>query len=214
MIVLRSGRIEYYVGDRLHQDSMLTFQCEEAPKSGNRRATFLCDCGESVVSYVGHVKGLRTRSCGCWNVKVTSDRRTTHGMTDTGVYRSWVATIKKGRAGRCEHWDTYKNFHTDMHDTWFQGAVLARYGDSGIYEPGNCRWLTREENVRERHELSGEMYMCSDGRFGADVAEENGIAPNTFHMRVYKYGWTVDEACTIPTGSKRNDKTKTEVKTT
>jgi hypothetical protein len=198
------ARIEYSIGQRLHTESMLTYQCEEEPdKSGNRRATFLCDCGESTVVDIGSVKSLRTRSCGCWNAKATSERRTTHGMARTGIYQSWAATSTKGRAGRCEHWDTYENFHTDMFDTWFQGAVLARYGDAGIYEPGNCRWLTREENVREANELSGNMHMCSDGRFGADVAQENGIAQPTFSQRVRKLGWSVDEACTIPTGTRR-----------
>jgi hypothetical protein len=195
-------RIEYSIGQRLHTESMLAFQCEEAPKSEHRCATFLCDCGESVVADIGNVKSLKTRSCGCWRVKATSERRTTHGMTETGIYRSWKATSHKGRAGRCEHWDTYQKFHADMFDTWFEGAVLARYGDAGIYEPDNCRWLTRGENSREAHELSGNMHMCSDGRFGADVAQENGIAQPTFIQRVNR-GWSVDEACTIPTGSRR-----------
>jgi hypothetical protein len=198
------ARIEYKVGQRLHLDSMLAFQCEEAPsKSGKRRATFLCDCGESTVARIGDVKNLHTRSCGCWHVKATIERSTTHGMTETGIYRSWKATSQKGRAGRCEHWDTFQKFHDDMFDTWFQGAVIARYGDSGIYEPGNCRWLTNAENVREARELGGKMRRCSDGRFGLDVAKENGITPSTFNQRVTKLGWSVDEACTIPVRSRR-----------
>jgi hypothetical protein len=198
------ARIEYSIGQRLHTESMLTYQCDEAPgKSGKRRATFLCDCGESVVAQISAVKGLGTRSCGCWHAKATSERRTTHGMARTGIYRSWTSANNKGRAGRCEHWDTYQNFHDDMHDTWFEGAVLARYGDTGIYEPGNCRWLTNSENSREMHELSGKMHMCSDGRFGAEVAKENGISSNTFCHRVLSYGWPVDEACTVPVGSRR-----------
>jgi hypothetical protein len=137
------------------------------------------------------------------NVKVATEIHTTHGMKGTGIYQSWRATVNERRAGRCEHWDTYQNFHDDMYDTWFQGAVLARYGDTGIYEPGNCRWLSQAENVREMNELSGNMHMCSDGRFGLDVAKENGIAPTTFNSRVNKLGWSVDEACTVPVGSRR-----------
>jgi hypothetical protein len=198
------ARIEYKVGQRLHLDSMLAFQCDEAPsKSGNRRATFMCDCGESVVIQIGHVKCLATRSCGCWHVKSSSERLTTHGMKGTGIHQSWVSTNAKGRAGRCKKWDTYQNFHDDMFEWWFEGAVLARYGDTGIYEPGNCRWLTKGENNREANELSGKMRRCSDGRFGADVAKENGISSGTFRSRVNNCGWSVDEACTVPVGSRR-----------
>lgn len=44
-----------------------------------------------------------------------------------------------------------------------------------------------------------------DGRIASDVAKQNGISCSTWGTRVRQLGWSLDEAVTVPVGSKRPD---------
>ena len=91
----------------------------------------------------------------------------THGMTHTGVYRSWFAmrdrcedpkaVSYKWYGGRgikvCDAWQDFLTFYRDMGDRP-DGMTLDRINPDGNYEPGNCRWATAKEqaaNKRKRH---------------------------------------------------------------
>lgn len=115
--------------------------------------------------------------------------------------------------GVCERWNRFENFRDDMAATFFEGAVLGRYGDVGDYTPTNCRWITKAENTREMHELRdtgpptprgvddrehrNQAHLMADGRVAIHVALVNGINDSTFYMRIHD-GWTPDDAATVP----------------
>jgi hypothetical protein len=48
----------------------------------------------------------------------------------------------------CPRWQVYGNFKQDMENTWFDGATVDRINPDGNYEPGNCQWLPKGQNVR------------------------------------------------------------------
>ena len=51
-------------------------------------------------------------------------------------------------------WDKFESFLSDMGERPV-GTTLGRFGDLGDYEPGNCLWMTAEEQVIEAEVKSG-----------------------------------------------------------
>lgn len=89
-----------------------------------------------------------------------------HGYYGTAVHRRWVNMKRRcydvknrdyynygGRGIKvCERWlDSFLNFLADMGEPPTEAHTLDRFPDSdGNYEPGNCRWATRAEQVDNR----------------------------------------------------------------
>lgn len=90
---------------------------------------------------------------------------TTHGMSRTKTYNSWVSMLQrcynpnetgyKNWGGRgitvCDAWNnSFEAFLADMGERP-EGTSLDRIDNNGDYEPGNCKWSTRkEQNLNKR----------------------------------------------------------------
>lgn len=122
----------------------------------------LCDCGTTKAVHGAKLRRGATVSCGCYS----RDRVTTHGASrtgkKTGTYRSWEKM--KARClcptdnryeyygGRgitiCQSWvESFESFLADMGERP-PGTSLDRIDNSKGYEPANCRWATREQQMR------------------------------------------------------------------
>lgn len=125
-----------------------------------RRVFARCDCGAEVVVLFASLRSGKSKSCGCAKREASRARATKHGQRRTGLYYCWCNMKQRSSGkyprpayngvGRDPRWDDFVTFAADMGPTYFEGAVLARYGDQGDYGPTNCRWLTVSENSAER----------------------------------------------------------------
>lgn len=89
----------------------------------------------------------------------------THGRYGTPEYRAWDAMKQRctnpkangydGYGGRgitvCDRWRySFENFYADMGDRPSRDHSLDRIDNEGNYEPGNCRWATHSEQMKNR----------------------------------------------------------------
>jgi hypothetical protein len=168
-----------------------------------------CECGN-----IKSIRGSRiacgnTKSCGCIRREKSRIHCTqlgksnfTHGATRGGKwtreYLTWFSMRQRCEnpnhtkylyyGGRgisvCERWQKFENFLMDMGPKP-KGLTLDRHpNNDGNYEPGNCRWATWSEQMKNRRKWIKLKTHC---RFGHLLDSKNLI--------VRKNGWRSCRTC-------------------
>lgn len=117
----------------------------------------VCDCGKTIEAEGYLLKRGSVRSCGCLRVEVTASRVTTHGNSNTRLYRIWQSIkqrcenpndgnyIHYGASGvcLCDEWHNFVNFRDwALQNGYAKDLSIDRIDTYGNYEPSNCRWVT------------------------------------------------------------------------
>jgi hypothetical protein len=168
----------------MHDLLGMTFGALEVVKKTDKRSwkqiVWLCKCrcGKSVEVPTGPLVSRRTRSCGCRRIEACKKSATVHGAAANGgmapEYRIWIEMKQRcynpnsnryarygGRGiGVCARWrKSFKNFLADM-GAKPAGYSIDRIDNDGNYSPGNCRWVPRSEQSRNR---SNTAWVLIDG---------------------------------------------------
>ena len=138
-----------------------------------KRALWLCqcECGNKVTVIGDLLRNGHVRSCGCLRPEIiTKHGYAKHSQVDR-LYRVWRAMKTrcnnpnrkeyKYYGGRgitiCDEWNNYETFREwalkngyDENAEW--GVyTLDRIDSNGNYEPSNCRWISIEEQQRNKN---------------------------------------------------------------
>lgn len=134
------------------------------------------------------------------------------------MYRTWAhihdrcykphAAGYKNYGGRgitvCERWHTFANFHADMGDRP-EGLTLDRWPDgNGNYEPGNCRWATMTDQIKNRCKTIWITYQ-GETLCAKDWAKRLGLNYGTVKSRL-KRGWPHEMVLTYPMSASNGSK--------
>lgn len=170
--------------------------------------TRLCDIAKGYGKYCG-------RSC-------SHEGRVQHGAArhdhrTTTEYRIWTGIKTRclntadhnyqryGAQGIaiCDRWaNSFAAFLADVGPRPSLDHSIDRIDGKGNYEPGNCRWATRDEQGRNRR---NNTLLTANGetRCLAEWAEVTGVGRSTI-MRRLKLGWSVERAVLAPLRGNRS----------
>jgi hypothetical protein len=130
-----------------------------------------------------------------------------HGMTNTSIYKAWVAMRNRcsnkrnrfysGYGGRgisvCEEWNnSFQSFYNwSMSNGYKEELTIDRIENNGNYEPNNCRWVTMEVQSKNKR---NNIYVEIDGvsKTLTEWAKESGLKKVTVFRR-YHAGWKIED---------------------
>jgi hypothetical protein len=99
----------------------------------------------------------------------------------------------------CDRWKTsFENFFSDMGERPSRKHSLERIDNEKGYEPGNCRWATKREqlnNKRNNNRVTyrgAQMTMANAVRSAGDIITMNGARARL------RNGWSLEEALETP----------------
>lgn len=175
-----------------------------------------CGCGNVFKTRGDHLKSGNTTNCGCVRRISVGNACRTHGhcinRLNTAEYRIWSAIIQRCECvthrayeyygGRgivmCARWrESFEAFFSDMGSRPSKDHSIDRKDNSGNYEPGNCHWATRlqqMQNTRHNHFITFQgTTLCV-----TEWARRIGMRPETLFSRLSKSKWSVERSLTTP----------------
>lgn len=124
----------------------------------------VCNCGTKRFITSGHLRHGASKSCRKCSAKVVAKKHhVTHGLSTSKVYRCWCAiksrcyNVKQKAYERYgaegvtvapEWMHDFQAFYTHIGPPPSEAHSIDRINPFGNYEPGNVRWATASEQMR------------------------------------------------------------------
>lgn len=207
-----------WLGKRFGRLTIVDFAHAESPYRGWMWVC-RCDCGNTRTLIPGDVKQGKTRSCGCLHDEVCAEKASKfkYSVKDHPRLYSIYNGIKKrcyskneprykdyGARGieMCNSWlnptDGFDNFvEWSLSHGYSEDMSIDRINVDGNYEPTNCRWVSMNEQALNKRDTKWVDYKGEHIQLMV-LCDRLGITYDTVHDRIYKRGWSVEDAIEKP----------------
>lgn len=161
-----------FIGQRFGRLIILGVGPNKRGSGSKTIATVQCDCGKTKQVFFDSVRRGTTKSCGCLNSEIASERfkkdNTTHGLSRHPLYIVWTAMHNRcynqkdisfcnyGAKGViiCKEWreDFMSFYNWAINNGWEAGLQIDKdiKGNGVLYSPDTCIFVTRTENGRKK----------------------------------------------------------------
>jgi hypothetical protein len=158
-----------------------------------------CCCGEEREIAASRLTTGNTKSCGCQKNNMIAQSKTKHGMSGTKLYVIWKHMTQRCENPNVQRYRSYGGRGICVGKEWrenstafinwakssgySEGLSLDRIDVNGNYEPGNCRWVVKNEQAKNKTTnrvitINGEEHCLSDW------ARISGIPYETLRSRL------------------------------
>ena len=131
-----------------------------------------------------------------------------HGMCETPEYAAWANMLHRCRANYkrygargivvCDEWGSFERFLEDVGPRPGPDRELDRIDNDGNYEPGNVRWATKKEQMRNRSNTPMFLYRGEMKPLTELLEISAGLSLNGLKRRLASGKWTVESAVHTP----------------
>lgn len=211
-----------FIGKKYGRLTILSFE-----KRGYKMfAHCKCDCGNEKDVCMSLLINNNTTSCGCKKKEKTTEKNksnaTYNGESKTRLYRCYKSMIYRcnypsckdymyyGKRGIkvCSEWEDYNIFKSWALENGYDDTLtIDRIDTDGDYEPSNCRWITIEEQQKNKRpesifthdmpvEYNGVVKTLSEWSDCFDI-------PYRIVRERYLHGWDIESILNTPI-KKRN----------
>jgi Mor family transcriptional regulator len=176
----------------------------------NGKKYYLCKCTCGKIKQVNKrdLLGGKTKSCGCSRIK--------HGFC-VGKTIPEVSAFLNAKS-RCNNPNRenyknyggrgiqflYKNFQEFIDDVGMRPTnkhSLDRIDNNGHYAKGNCRWASREQQIKNRRFQIDSYYY--NGESIIQAAKRLQCSSDSLYRRIRVYKWSKEKAFTTPSRHKK-----------
>ena len=140
-----------------------TMFATETSNRKRRYGLYRCYCGVEFKVMISSIKSGNTKSCGCRE----RTGNTIHGFAKHRLYSVWCDMMyrwhnEKHKAYKdygergikvCDEWHNVENFIDDMNVSFAIGLTIDRINNDKGYSKDNCRWTTRNVQMRNTRKL-------------------------------------------------------------
>lgn len=152
-----------------------TVLCKSDKKSNNGSVLWRCQCECGTICDVceSSLHLDKSTNCGCKRKAKNKLNATTHGLSETPLYKIWQGmkdrcynhshTSYENYGGRgikmCDEWkNSFETFYSwAMNSGYEHGLTIERMNNNEGYAPTNCKWATNLEqanNKRNNHKIT------------------------------------------------------------
>ncbi|UQT03204.1 hypothetical protein TOTORO_03420 [Serratia phage vB_SmaS-Totoro] len=203
------GVQKYFIkpGDHIGRLTVVSFWGRDA--GCNAKWNCRCDCGKMTIVVQRRLGTGKTQSCGCYAKDRAREANITHGMEGSRLY-----SIYWNMRNRCDSpknkkyhryggrgvgyhpsFSTFEGFLAGIPEGYSDKMELDRIDNDGNYEPGNLRWITHRNQMRNM----GRNVITEDPHTGeklsnVEVSERYRVHTHSFYMRTRKRNMGVSES--------------------
>ena len=194
------------IGKRYGSLVVLGFS-DKRDKGNHKYLVCRCDCGNEKVISMTHVRSGASKSCGCGVVKTTIKRSTTHNGTHTRIYHIWLGIRRRcynpndfsyryyGARGikMAEEWSDFSTFREWSKTSGYSdNLTIERIDVNGDYCPSNCKWITLEEQARNKR-TNRLVTINGVTKLMTDWLKDSNVSTTQVYWRL-RHGWDIESA--------------------
>ena len=175
-----------------------------------------CECGSEVSVRGSSLRNGKATSCGCSAHDIKHTYPSTHPLMVVWYSMNNRCHNRRNRqykdyGGRgihvCKAWrkdaDSFANWATN--NGWQPGLQIERVDNDDGYHPENCTFKGRKEQARNKRSTLLVPYEGKLVKFIELVEMFSTVSRKVAYDRIYRYGWNVLDAVSIPTGERPDE---------